>query len=464
MKRVVLTVIGGGSVNWMSNLMRDVYLVDEIDGGEIRLVDPQQEHVEAVASMLRTFNQLRNKDYKISVIEDRREALAGADFVMTTFSPGAMDAFWNDLEIPVKYGIRQPVSMTVGPCGISAALRTASVAYEIVEEMEALCPGAWLLNVTNPMSVVTRAMNMAAKTVNVIGMCHEFHAFPGYMGKILGLRKPKEVDRLTYLYQWLEERGFEYTIAGLNHFIWLTQATLQGKDVVPDIQQYCRDHEQLKPAKYPENGRGIDSYNYTGYVNFALCRHFGYLPIVGDRHLVEFYPSLCNPNNGYGMKYRVKKTTVGSRQLGKLENLKRIKRIAAAKEEPNWNHSSEEMIGIMRAIITGTSVKCILNMPNRGQIENLPRDVVVETLATVDADGIAPKPSGNLPGAIGSLCRLHADVHELTVQASLTGSRALLLEALSLDPLSGTADFCQLGELADELLEANRKWLPRFFD
>jgi len=464
MNRVVLTVIGGGSVNWMSNLMRDVYLVDEIGGGEIRLVDPQQEHVEAVAAMLRTFNQLRNKDYNISVMDDRREALVGADFVMTTFSPGAMDAFWNDLEIPVKYGIRQPVSMTVGPCGISAALRTASVAHEIVEDMETLCPGAWLLNVTNPMSVVTRAMNMAAKTVKVIGMCHEFHAFPGYMGKILGLRKPKDVDILTYLYQWLEEQGFKYTIAGLNHFIWLTQANLQGRDLIPDIQQYCRDHEQLKPAQYPDNGRGIDSYNYTGYVNFALCRHFGYLPIVGDRHLVEFYPSLCNPNNGYGMQYRIKKTTVGSRKLGKIENLEKIKRIAAGEEEPNWNHSSEEMIGIMRAIITGTSEKCIINMPNRGQIENLPRDVIVETLANVDADGITPKPSGSLPGAVGSLCRLHADVHELTVQASLTGSRALLLEALSLDPLSGGADFCQLGELADELLEANRKWLPRFFD
>ena len=119
---MILTVIGGGSSQWMKSLMRDVYLLDEVDSGEIRLVDPKREHVEAVARMLETFNRMRNKDYQISVTDDRRAALKGADFVMTTFSPGSMDAFYNDLEIPIKYGIRIPVSMTVGPPGISAAL------------------------------------------------------------------------------------------------------------------------------------------------------------------------------------------------------------------------------------------------------------------------------------------------------------------------------------------------------
>ena len=117
---------------------------------------------EAVASMLARFNAERGKDYRVSVCDDRAEALGGADFVMTTFSPGSMDAFEYDLEIPIRYGIRQPVSMTVGPAGISAALRTVPVAAEIVEDMERHCPGAWLLNVTNPMSAVTRAMNLAA--------------------------------------------------------------------------------------------------------------------------------------------------------------------------------------------------------------------------------------------------------------------------------------------------------------
>ena len=393
------------------------------------------------------------------MVEDRREALAGADFVLTTFSPGSMDAFYNDLEIPIKYGIRQPVSMTVGPCGISAAIRTAPVAYELVEDMEAVCPGAVLLNVTNPMSVVTRAMNLAAQTVRVIGLCHEFHAFPRLIGPMLGLHRPDDMDILTYLYHWLGDRGFEYTIAGVNHFIWLTQATLDGVDVIPRIRQYAADHMDMKTDSAP-----YDVTQNHHAAKLALCRTFGYLSIVGDRHLVEFWPNLCNVRNGYGMGYGVIKTTVDSRRHNIDRKLAQIRRITRGEETINWSSSGEEMTAIMRAIITGTSTTAIVNMPNQGQISNLPPDVVVETLATVTPTGVIPRTSGNLPGAIGSLCRLHVDIHELTLQAALDGDRDLLIQAVSLDPLSAGADFAEIEMLVDELLIANQQWLPRFFD
>ena len=460
--RIVLAVVGGGSVNWMRKLMRDVYLMDEIEGGEIRLIDPRVEHANAVAEMCRAFNRMRGKDYEISVINDRQEAFKDADFVMTTFSPGTMDAFYNDLEIPIKYGIRQPVSMTVGPCGISAAIRTAPVAYEIVEDMEISCPGAWLLNVTNPMSVVTRAMNMAARTVRVIGMCHEFHASSQYVGPIIGLEQPDGMDTLDYLYRWLPEQGLDYTVAGLNHFIFLTKATLKGEDLIPKIHQYAIDHWDMVPLG--EDKTLADWSNRTQGVKMAVCRHFGYMDLAGDRHLIEFWPSLCNLRNGFGMKYDVIKTTVGARRLGKGKSLDYIRRTATGEEEVDWTPSAEEMTEIMGAILTKTSTSTIVNMPNEGQITNLPKDVVVETLATVSADGIVPKPSGDLPGPIGSLCRLHADVHELTVRAALEGDCYLLVQALSLDPLSAGADFAEIGDLADELLLANKQWLPRFFE
>ena len=459
MKNLTITVIGGGSVNWMKTLMQDVYLLDEVGGGQIRLVDPNTEHVKAVADMLRAFNRMRGKDYEIIVADDRRAALTGADFVMTTFSPGAMDAFWNDLEIPVKYGIRQPVSMTVGPCGISAALRVVPVVTEIVEEMEQVCPDAWLLNVTNPMSVVTRAMNLAARRVKVVGMCHEFHAMASLIGPMLGLPPRNGAGCLDYLYRILPEMGLDYTVAGLNHFIWLTEVSLRGEDMLPRIREYCRDHWEFPP----QDGKEIKPYTNRHAVKFALCRQFGALPLPGDRHLVEFWPSLCNVRNGYGMKYNVMKTTVDKRRLLKVGQLEEIRAIAAGKLEVKWEKTAEEMVDIMAAIVGGRSTPCIVNMPNRGQIANLPMDIAVETLATISPDGIVPKPSGRLPGAVASLCRLHADVHELTVQAALSGDRAQLVEALGLDPLSGGADFTEIPALAEELLNANREWLPRFF-
>jgi len=463
MNSMILTVIGGGSVNWMRNLMRDVYLIDELEGGEIRLVDPNLEHVQAVAGMLNRFNELRGKSYRIRVMDDRQEALSGADFVMTTFSPGAMDAFWNDLELPIQYGIRQPVSMTVGPCGISASLRTAPVAYELVEEMERHCPGAWLLNVTNPMSVVTAAMSRAAAKTNVVGLCHEFHCLPAYLGPMLGLAKPDGMDTLDYLYRWLPEQGFEYKVAGVNHFIWLMQASLHGEDMLPKLRAYCGTHTELGGGD--KNGSGAAaSFQNRGAVKFALCRQFGYLPLVGDRHLIEFIPSLCNQRNGWGMKYAVRKTTVDARRFLKSEQLRHIQAVAAGTEEISWERSGEEMVEIIRAVRGGNSTPAIVNIPNRGQISNLPQGAVVETLATVSAArGVEPVMSGELPGSVGSLCRLHSDIHELTLRAALEGSRELLIEALSLDPLSAGADFSELPQLADDLLLANREWLPRFF-
>ena len=157
---MILTVIGGGSPIWMQELMQDFYLLDEVDGGEIRLVDLNEKQVNLVADMLHVFNQQRDKDFAISVVPDRKQALAGADFVLATYNPGTRDAFFNDLEIPIKYGIRQPVSVTVGPPGISNALRTVPVGYEVIQDMEEVCPNAWMFNLTNPMTSVTRAMNL----------------------------------------------------------------------------------------------------------------------------------------------------------------------------------------------------------------------------------------------------------------------------------------------------------------
>ena len=462
MDKMILTVIGGGSVNWMRGLMKDVYMIDEVQGGEIRLVDPNKEYVEAVAQMLKAFNKMKDKDYKISIIEDRKEALKGADFVMTTFSPGAMESFWNDLELPIKYGIRQPVSMTVGPCGISASLRTVPVAYEIVEEMEKLCPGAWLLNVTNPMSTVTKAMNIPAKKTKVIGMCHEFHALPSFLRQMLGLYKPKDMLVTEYLYDWLSEQGFDYTVAGVNHFIWLTKAVLNGEDMLPKIRKFCIDNWDLKK----DTDKGIQAtnvYSNNSAAKIAMCRQLGYLPLAGDRHQIEFYPNLCNIRNGFGMKYDVLKTTVDSRIHDKSIQLEEIRSIASGKKAVDWKQSGEEMTQIMRAIITGGKTTAIVNMPNKGQISNMPNDVVVETLAEISKEGIKPKNSGELPSVVGSLCRLHSDIHELTVKAALEGSKDLLIQALCLDPLSAAADFSEIPDMADELIMANKKWLPRFF-
>ena len=369
--------------------------------------------------------------------------------MLCTFSPGRMDAFQNDLEIPVKYGVRLPVSMTCGPCGISAALRTAPVAHEIVSDMEALCPGAWILNETNPMTVVTAALNAAAKKTHVLGLCHGVHALPQILGPALGLPLPEGMNIREYLYSWLEEQGLDYAFAGINHFIFLVRATLNGEDMLPRIREWsCESLADLKP---PHAAARI------------ICNQIGYIPINHDRHTVELWPGLCNPINGYGMRW-TQKTFVHDRRLGKVNQLEQIRQIAAEVDEVDWTASGEEMTMIIRGIAIDEAVRTVVIVPNSGQISNMKRGIPVETLGIVHRERVEPEPAGDLPGVVGSWNRLQADVADLTLQAALEGSRDKLIQALSLDPASGLADFSQLPQMADDLLLANREWLPRFFD
>ena len=461
--KIKLAVIGGGSVNWMRGLMRDVYTLEGVDGGEIRLVDPNVPHVTSVKNMLLKFNELTGKSFEVSIVEDRKEAMTGCNFVLTTFSPGAMDAFFNDLEIPVKYGVRLPVSMTCGISGISAAIRTVPVAYEITQEMEEVCPGAILLNVTNPMTAVTKAFNLPAKTVTVYGICHEINALEGFVRRVIGIGKPAGMNIGTYLYSYLQEQGFEYAVAGINHYIWLVKAKLNGEDVLDKFYQYALEHETIDGNQ--PSYQATNSYVNNHQAKLAMCRQFGYLPIPGDRHLIEFWPSLCNNQTGFGMKYGVLKTTVDSRRLDKVLQKQYIDRIASGEEKVSFSRSGEEIISIMQSYLDKSEIITICNRPNVGQISNLPDGAIVETLVRKEKDGkINPIPAGDLPRPIHHLCYLHTGINEMVVEAALNGDRKLLIEAMSIDPSTGTMDFGRIPELVDDLLNANKKWLPRFFE
>ena len=463
MKKMTMAVIGGGSVNWMRGLMKDVYLMDGVDGGEIRLVDPNVSHVTSVRNMLLKFNELTGKTFRISVVENRLDALRGCDFVLTTFSPGAMEAFYNDLEIPVKYGVRLPVSMTCGISGISAALRTVPVAYEIVRDMEKVCPGATLINVTNPMACVTKAMYLPARTVRVYGLCHGAYDLGGILDQIFGLKKPEGMPDREYMHDWLPKQGFDYTIAGLNHFIFLIRAVWNGRDVLEDIRRYAKEHDGFSDSGAPMLATNI--YLSRGKAALAMCRQLGYLHIPGDRHLIEFWPSLCNIQNGFGMKYGVQKTTVDSRRLDKVLQQRYIDQIAGGEIPVTWQRSSEAVSDIMHDTLYGKEMLLVSNMPNEGQIENLPTGTVVETIVRKEADGrIVPIPAGPLPEPIRLMCSVHATVNDMVTQAALQGDRTLLIQAMSLDPTSATMDFGSVPNLCEELLQANRAWLPRFFD
>ena len=180
--------------------------------------------------------------------------------------------------------------------------------------------------------------------------------------------------------------------------------------------------------------------------------------------MIEFQSSLCNAQNGFGMKYGVLKTTVDSRRLDKVLQKQYIDRIAGGEEPVSFSRSGEEIVGIMQSDLDKSEMVTICNRPNIGQISNLPEGAIVETLVRKEKDGsITPLPAGELPRPIHHLCYLQTGINEMVVEAALNGDRRLLVEAMSLDPSTGTMDFGRIPELCDDLLNANKKWLPRFF-
>lgn len=444
-----ISLIGGGSANWMRGILKDLMLCEVLDGSTLVLNDPDQESTLLIQALAQRYNELLGKNFKAMIDDDFESAVSQADFVIFTFSPGSLDAFWHDLEIPTKYGIHQPVSMAIGPSGISAALRTVPVGYEMAKIISRVAPQAWILSLTNPMMALTRAISMAHRSDRVIGLCHGLFDTEPALTRFWGV----SADRLS-----LE-------VGGINHFIWITRIYVDGVDRYDELRDYAATHDSFEELYTKDSARGIATTPFysPGRAQILLLRTFGYLPCNNDRHTVEFIPWLCNSQAEWGARFGVQKTTVEYRKQMREKYRQWIRDVIEARITPNLTRTREEVSDIMRTVVTHHPDRFIMNLPNRGQIRNLPAGAVVETLGMVDRGYAAGIAIGDLPESIAVLCRLHIQVGELTVQAALTGDRKVLLEALYLDPLTALMDAYKVPEMMEELLEANREYLPRFF-
>ncbi len=223
--------------------------------------------------------------------------------MILTISTGGFDAMEADVELPKKYGIYQAVGDTVGPGGLSRALRNIPVVVKLARNMERYCPGAWLLNYTNPMTTLTRAVT-SETGVPTIGLCHELYGTLGLMQRIFGLK------------DWTKEIAVR--AAGINHLMWVTEMDINGEDGFRMLRDYLRN-----PKKYAERekkaGRKLDlthaeTHIGSNRVKFELFKVFGALPAAGDRHVAEFFPHFLSEKTNRGADWGVHLTTVEQRR------------------------------------------------------------------------------------------------------------------------------------------------------
>lgn len=448
MSKLKITIIGGGSFMWTPKIVTDIVDKQDLGDSQIVLHDIDSEALDLTYRLSQKIIEKAKANFTIKATIDLEEALEEADFVILTISPGGLEVMRSDLEIPLKYGVYQAVGDTVGPAGIFRALRSIPVVVNIAKKMEGLCPDVWMINYSNPMSTLCRAINRATK-VKTIGLCHE----------------PIEVlDTLKRVLQIEDESDIQVKIAGINHLAWILELKIRGEDGFPLLRNYIENHmgEMVKAVK-EINWSDADPFRDNNIIKFELFRIFGYLPAAGDRHIAEFFPYFLTDGTKAGREYGVKLTTIEDR-LSRRKNYRRqIQNMLNGKQPLKMRPSREAVSNIISASVNQREEFYLMNLPNRRQITNLPEGVVIETLGRIDSDEIHGVSIGDLPLNILSTIYPHVINQELVVEAGLTGNRKLVFQALSSDPLvTKVKKWENVKKMLDELLQINHKYLPQF--
>jgi alpha-galactosidase len=428
-----IVVVGAGSMEFATKLVGDVLLFPEIRDCELVLMDVDERRLDRTAEIVDLMVEKTEASAEVSTTTDRREALAGADYVLTLIHVGGREPFENEIRIPERYGVEQAIGDTHGPGGVFRGLRTVPAMLDIAADMAELCPEAPLLNYTNPMAIVCEAVHEATD-VEVYGLCHSVpdtaRAIADYVGAGAG--------------------DLSYRAAGINHLSWFLECEWDGRDVYPMLEAAMADEDTYR----------------RDTVRFEMLRHFGYFPTESSHHVSEYVPYFrTDPDRIEAMH--------GTGWAGRMPTatyLEQWVEQSRAREEADGElpadivveQSVEYAAPLIHSLETGTLRRFTLNVSNdRGYVSNLPRGTFVEVPCMVDGSGVQPCSVGDLPGHLAALDHPHAVVHELTVAAALEGDREAVHRAVKLDPL--TAAVCSLDEahrMIEELLEANASYLP----
>jgi len=453
-EKVVL--VGAGSAVFTRGLLADV--LRQGWQGEIALVDIDKDALEVASRLARKMLDARGSDLKLSASTDRRDVLEGATAVICTIGVGGREAWRQDVVIPRKYGIYQPVGDSVMPGGTSRALRMIPAMVDIAKDVMELAPDALFFNYGNPMSAVCRGVRKATNA-DMVGLCHGVIHVAAGIAELLGTTR----DRLTY------------TAVGINHLTWFTEVLLDGKDAMPRLREISAEKlgagiNKETLGKYFEEAGSSDeekALSLTTPFTFELTQLFGAFPGVFDRHITEFFPHMFSAEGGYFGK------TLGVNAFSLERCLEEGHAgFAEMKEhafspDPLPDYYFERLAGeheqvteIIESIRTNAGNVFSANLPNHGQIPNLPTDAIVECPAIADATGLHAIDQGPMPSGLAGTLATRFQWVETTVDAALEGSREKFVQALLIDGAVKSVETAY--RLADDLLEAQKEYLPQF--
>ena len=444
-----VTIVGGGSYQWAPELMADLFGTPALAGMRLVLEDIDPAPLPKMEALARKLNEAMGAKATIASSIDLGAALDGADFVIVCISTGGFRSMAVDLDVPSAHGITQTVGDTVGPGGINRALRNVPVLVGIGKAMEEHCPDAWMFNITNPMTCLTRSVCRETR-IKTVGLCHEVGNF--CMDFAIAMGRPFEAVGCS--------------VTGINHFPVLTSLELDGADGF-DVLRKLVDEVGGLESLAPDGRQEAEPFSKLDFAQrhvfkLTLLDRWGTFPAAGDRHIAEFVSFALTPESRWGAAYNIGLSPISKREQHQAEYVADVDAwLAGTKDLQTWQ-SGELPSPMIQAMLSGEPVEAPLNIPNTGQGVGLPPDVVLESICVVDDGGIRGRERGVLPHPYDEIVRRHVATQELTVEAALRGDRMLAAEAFALDPLAGRGDLHDMEAMVDELLSGTAEWLPQF--
>ncbi len=444
-----VTIIGGGSYLWTFGVTRQFVDCEGFTGLTLTLMDIDADAVELVRSAGGVYNESHGSPIKIESTIDLDGALEGSDFVLICISTGDLEAMACDIEIPTKYGLCHTVGDTVGPGGWSRLVRNVPVFYKIAQRMSHLCPDAWLINVTNPLTPLTRVPQKYFG-IKSIGLC---------TGGI-------ELAEALIAHAGLSNDRVDYILTGINHGSWLTELWADGTDVLARIKEmgFYRSDDKLPETIYMDDQKiGV----YGSRAIFAVWREIGTMPSINDRHAVENWPWFLFSEAGE-LTHGIEITTIAKRREKKLARRDKLREIVESRDTSlagGLGHGDDPIVPLIESLLGRLSLTIPVNYMNIGQIPDAPAGAVVETRGRIDGAGVHPMASP-MPPAVKALVMPHIYRQEALVDIALEGSFDDLVAMVTTDPMCSRLPIGQTRRMMAQMMDATSQWIqnPRLLE
>ncbi|MFX1493576.1 MAG: hypothetical protein ACFFBZ_04775 [Promethearchaeota archaeon] len=438
---IKIVLIGAGSPAFGPPSFIDLNQSEVLAGSTITLLDINEEKLQMVYQVVSEDNKKIGNKFTIECTTNREKALKGADFVINSTEHGdRFELRWQDNTIPRKHGTTERMGENGGAGGFFHSARQIPEIIKIAKDVERICPNAFFINYSNPVSRICLALKRAVPKLKMLGLCHQ-------IGLLTSRHLSAMMDR--------DLKDMRLTTGGLNHFAFLLglKDLNSGADLLPEFNSKCMDYFKDK----------WDRFHYAD-LTFELYKMFGWFPYVGDNHICEYLQ--------IGSQYTTEQdltdwiTRMEQANKGGTARLKRYYNRLKKGRYPKkgmlmQEPSGERAIPIIEAIIKDSnSYEIAVNIPNDGIIENLPQDLVIECSGIVNKDGVHGVKLGNIPKNIAAILRIEASIQDLCVEAIFKKSKQLAIDCLAVDVNCGSFEMAEA--IFNEMTEVQNKYLPNF--